>query len=167
MVTIGLGRRVIGLTPTLSSAHPKQVSVALLELKSHKQDVADGKEIGRVNVAFGKIATFRPAEKIKFTARPSFDESLLPKQLLKQLVLPKPGGGQCCVNINPGGQYQLLYWFHLLPSDGPLGLFAVISRRRTWDAEEWSSLPGPRGKFRRQGPMFSSALRSPWISHRR
>ena len=103
MLTITSGTRVIGLSPTLSSA--KRISVALLELKSDRDSVAKGKQISRVNVAFGRIASFPPTEsiKIRFSARPSLAESLLPvfKPLLKPL---RAASNKCCVDINPGGK---------------------------------------------------------------
>lgn len=101
MVTIASEGRVIGLSPTVSSS--KRISVALLELKSDKDSVAKGKQISRVNVAFGRIASFPPTGKMKirFSARLSLAESLLP--VLKPLLKPQAAAGKCCRNINPGG----------------------------------------------------------------
>jgi len=92
-VTIDLGGRVIGLSPTMSSADPKRVSVALLNLKSHDQDVSDGKVVSRVKVPFGQSASFAPAENIRFSARPSFE-----------IPLPAPKKPKCCVIIEGGAR---------------------------------------------------------------
>lgn len=87
-ITIGLGRRIFGVLPTLSSRDPKVVSVALLRMKSHDQDNSEAKVLSRLDIPFGKMASFKPKAPIEFKAT---QKPARPKD---------PAGGKCCVTCS-------------------------------------------------------------------
>ena len=68
MVTIGWGRQVFGLSPTISTSDPRRLSVALVTLKSHQEPISKGKRLSTLEVVSGKRMSFEPSAPIKFKA---------------------------------------------------------------------------------------------------
>jgi hypothetical protein len=91
-ITMKRGSRVVGLQPKLMSA-PSELRVALLELESENDDSA-AKEIAVYEGRYGRIHSFEPDEKIRFSAlRSSRFASRMPA-----------GKGGCCIQLEPNGE---------------------------------------------------------------